>query len=72
MFQTQANKQFAVVALKQLRTKKHRQERERTKKGKLDVIKIYNVFASKDTKDRVRKQSQSGREYPPVVYLAGD
>lgn len=73
MFRTQANKQFAVVALKQLRTKKHRQERERKKKkGKLDVIKIYNVFASKDTKDRVRKQSQNGREYPPVMYLAGD
>lgn len=72
MFRTQANKQFAVVALKQLRTKKHRQERERTKKGILDVIKIYNVFASKDTKDRVRKQSQNGREYPPVMYLVGD
>ena len=72
MFRTQANKQFAVVVLKQFRTKKHRQERERTKKGILDVIKIYNVFASQDTKDRVRKQSQNGREYPPVVYLAGD
>ena len=72
MFRTQANKQFAVVALKQLRTKKHRQERERTKKGILDVIKMYNVFASQDTKDRVRKQSQNGREYPPVMYLAGD
>ena len=72
MFQTQANKQFAVVVLKQFRTKKHRQEREREKKGILDVIKIYNVFASQDTKDRVRKQSQNGREYPPVVYLAGD
>lgn len=72
MFRTQANKQFAVVVLKQFRTKKHRQEREREKKGILDVIKIYNVFASQDTKDRVRKQSQNGREYPPVVYLAGD
>lgn len=72
MFRTQANKQFAVVVLKQFRTKKHRQEREREKKGILDVIKIYNVFASKDTKDRVRKQSQNGREYPPVMYLVGD
>ena len=72
VFRTQANKQFAVVVLKQFRTKKHRQEREREKKGILDVIKIYNVFASQDTKDRVRKQSQNGREYPPVVYLAGD
>lgn len=72
MFRTQANKQFAVVVLKQFRTKKHRQEREREKKGILDVIKIYNVFASQDTKDRVRKQSQNGREYPPVMYLAGD
>lgn len=72
MFRTQANKQFAVVVLKQFRTKKHRQEREREKKGILDVIKMYNVFASQDTKDRVRKQSQNGREYPPVVYLAGD
>lgn len=72
MFRTQANKQFAVVVLKQFRTKKHRQEREREKKGILDVIKMYNVFASQDTKDRVRKQSQNGREYPPVMYLAGD
>lgn len=72
MFRTQANKQFAVVVLKQFRTKKHRQEREREKKGILDVIKIYNVFASQDTKDRVRKQSQNGREYPPVMYLVGD
>lgn len=59
MFRTQANKQFAVVVLKQLR-QKNTDKKEREKKVTLDVIKIYNVFTSKDTKDRVRKQSQNG------------
>ena len=72
MLRIPENKQFALVVLKQLRTKKHRQEKKKKKKGTLDVIEIYNVFTSKDIKDRVRKQSQNGREYPPVIYLVGD
>ena len=49
----------------QTRIKKKKEE------GTLDVIKIYNVFASKDTKDRVKKQSQKGRDYLPVICLVG-